>query len=104
MRARTGIRFIDSRAATTGLTVVVVVALAGIVGPWLTGSPSAMGSRPFCPPGLECLFGTDDLGRDMLARVANGARVSMLVGVAAAGVSAVLGVVIGSLGGFPAGG
>jgi peptide/nickel transport system permease protein len=62
-----------------------------------------MGSRTFCPPGLECLFGTDDLGRDMLARVANGARVSLLVGVAAAAVSAVLGVVIGSLAGFTGG-
>jgi peptide/nickel transport system permease protein len=103
MRARTGLRLTQSHAATMGLTVVVVVALAGIVGPWLTGSPSAMGSRTFCPPGLECLFGTDDLGRDMLARVANGARVSLLVGVAAAAVSAVLGVVIGSLAGFTGG-
>ena len=62
-----------------------------------------MGARTFCPPGLECLFGTDDLGRDMLARVANGARVSLLVGVAAAAVSAILGVVIGSLAGFAGG-
>ena len=62
-----------------------------------------MGARTFCPPGLECLFGTDDLGRDMLARVANGARVSLLVGVAAAAVSAILGVVVGALAGFAGG-
>ena len=62
-----------------------------------------MGGRTFCTPGPDCLLGTDDLGRDMLARVANGARVSLLVGVAAAVVSAILGVVIGSLAGFAGG-
>jgi len=103
MRTRRGLRLSESRAAVFGLAVVIVVAAAGIVGPWLTGSPSAMGARTFCPPGPECLFGTDDLGRDMLARVANGARVSLLVGVAAAGVSAILGVIIGSLAGFAGG-
>ena len=103
MRARTGMRLTQSNAAMMGLTVVGIVTLAGILGPWLTGSPSAMGARTFCAPGLECLFGTDDLGRDMLARVANGARVSLLVGVAAAAVSAMLGVVVGALAGFAGG-
>ncbi|HET7097527.1 MAG TPA: ABC transporter permease [Casimicrobiaceae bacterium] len=86
-----------------GLIVVGIVVAGGIIGPWLTGSPSAMGTRTFCPPGPTCLFGTDDLGRDMLARVANGARVSLLVGVAAAAVSAILGVVIGALAGYAGG-
>jgi len=103
MNMRTGLRLSESRAALFGLSVVLVVVLGGIAGPWLTGSPSAMGPRTFCSPGLECLFGPDDLGRDMLARVANGARVSLLVGVAAAAVSAVLGVVIGSLAGYAGG-
>src|SRR5262249_2891483 len=96
-------RLTRSRAAMMGLTVVAVVILAGLVGPALTGSPSTMGARTFCPPSPECLFGTDDLGRDMLARVANGARVSLLVGVAAAAVSAILGVLVGALAGFAGG-
>jgi peptide/nickel transport system permease protein len=62
-----------------------------------------MGPKVFCPPGPECLLGTDDLGRDMLARVANGARVSLLVGFTAAAVSAVVGVIIGALAGFAGG-
>ncbi len=103
MRIRAGLRLTESRAAMFGLTVVVVVALAGIVGPWLTASPTAMGARTFCVPGLGCPFGTDDLGRDMLARVATGAGVSLLVGVAAAAVSAILGVVVGSVAGFAGG-
>jgi len=96
-------RLIRSRAAAIGIAIVAFAVAAGVVGPWLTGSPSAMGARTFCAPALECLFGTDDLGRDMLARVANGARVSLLVGVAAAAVSATLGIVIGSLAGFAGG-
>jgi len=103
MRAQGGLRLTESRAAMFGLIVVGIAVLGGVIGPWLTGSPSAMGARTFCPPGPDCLFGTDDLGRDMLARVANGARVSLLVGVAAAAVSAILGVVIGSLAGFAGG-
>ena len=103
MPARNLSRLGRSRAATVGLTVVLVVAAAGIVGPWLTGSPSNMDARAFCAPGFECLFGSDDLGRDMLARVANGARVSLLVGVAAAAVSAVLGIAVGALAGFAGG-
>ena len=103
MRAQSGLRLTESRAAMFGLIVVGIVVLGGVIGPWLTGSPSAMDARTFCPPGPDCLFGTDDLGRDMLARVANGARVSLLVGVAAAAVSAILGVVIGSLAGFAGG-
>src|SRR5499433_3621706 len=103
MRRGTGLRLTESRAAIFGLTVVVIVVVGGVIAPWLTGSPSAMGARTFCPPGPDCLFGTDDLGRDMLARVANGARVSLAVGVAAAAVSAILGVIIGSLAGFAGG-
>src|SRR4051812_27943962 len=103
MRSQTLLRFTNSHAATVGVSVVALVVIAGIVGPWLTGSPSAMAPRTFCPPSVDCLFGSDDLGRDMLARVANGARVSLLVGVAAAAVSAILGVVVGALAGFTGG-
>jgi peptide/nickel transport system permease protein len=102
-RPRIWFRLSASQAATIGLSIVALVILIGVAGPILTGSPSAMGARSFCPPGPECLLGTDDLGRDMLARVAHGARVSLLVGVAAAFVSAILGIVIGALSGFAGG-
>jgi peptide/nickel transport system permease protein len=103
MRTRTLLRLTRSRAAASGLAVVLLVIIVGMVGPWLTSSPSVMGSRTFSPPGTTYPFGSDDLGRDMLARVANGARVSLLVGVAAASVSALLGIVVGSLAGFRGG-
>lgn len=45
-------------------------------------------------------FGTDDLGRDVLAGVVHGAAVSLMVGFAAAGLSAAIGIVIGGLAGI----
>jgi peptide/nickel transport system permease protein len=56
---------------------------------------------PFSPPGEEgYLFGTDYLGRDLLAMVVHGARVSLIIGLSAAIVSIFIGVTIGALAGF----
>jgi peptide/nickel transport system permease protein len=56
---------------------------------------------PFSPPGEEgYLFGTDYLGRDLLAMVVHGARVSLVIGLSAAIVSIFIGVTIGALAGF----
>src|SRR3546814_4302512 len=52
------------------------------------------------PPLAEHIFGTDGLGRGVYARVVWGARVSLVVGVAVALVSVVLGVLIGMLAGY----
>jgi peptide/nickel transport system permease protein len=51
-------------------------------------------------PGSTFLFGTDDLGRDVLVRVIYGARISLLVGVVASGLAVVLGVIIGLVAGY----
>jgi peptide/nickel transport system permease protein len=52
------------------------------------------------PPNLAHLFGTDELGRDILARVLFGARISLLVAVSVVGLSTALGLVAGSISGF----
>jgi peptide/nickel transport system permease protein len=59
-------------------------------------------------PGLangstQHVLGTDSLGREMLARVATGARLSLLVGLAATGVSAVIGIALGLAAGLRGG-
>ncbi|MFC6356817.1 ABC transporter permease [Luethyella okanaganae] len=51
-------------------------------------------------PGAEFLFGTDHLGRDVLVRLAYGARVSLMVGVLASLAASFIGVVIGLVAGF----
>jgi len=52
-------------------------------------------TRPFLPPGAAHPFGTDDLGRDMLRAVAQGARTSLLVGLGALGLALGIGVTAG---------
>jgi peptide/nickel transport system permease protein len=52
------------------------------------------------PPSSTFLFGTDDLGRDVLVRVVYGARISLLSGVLASTVAVIIGVVVGLVGGY----
>jgi peptide/nickel transport system permease protein len=52
------------------------------------------------PPGAPFLLGTDLLGRDLLSRVIYGARVSLIVGVAANAVAIVLGAIVGVAAGY----
>ena len=52
------------------------------------------------PPSMSHPLGTDDLGRDVLARVVHGARVSLKVGFVAVGIATALGLLVGLLSGF----
>jgi len=52
------------------------------------------------PPSARFLFGTDSLGRDLVARVLVGGRTSLLVGLAATAVSVLVGVAYGAIAGF----
>ena len=54
----------------------------------------------FKPPSLEHLFGTDDLGRDILSQVIYGARTSMIIGASAASLSILIGTLLGLIAGF----
>jgi len=53
-------------------------------------------SQKYITPSLQHLFGTDQLGRDMLARVVKGLSTSILIGLGAASCSAVLAILLGS--------
>jgi len=88
------------------ITIVVTAALtAGLWVPQNFGSPTAIDSvkalsQALQPPSLQHPMGTDDLGRDVFARVVYGARVSLTVGVLAVGVSLIIGLILGALSGF----
>ena len=93
------------RAALVGFAVVfffiVIAILAPLIAPYdpLATSWSAVRKAP----SLAHLFGTDDIGRDVLSRVVWGTRASLLAGVVSVSISLSLGVPIGMLAGYTGG-
>ena len=86
-----------------GLLLVAMVVLAAAFAPWLAPHDPLRGNLAddsLSPPGRQFLFGADAQGRDVLARVLYGARISLLVGVISQGVAITLGVTLGLLAGF----
>jgi peptide/nickel transport system permease protein len=88
-----------------GGLIVAVTVLAALAGPWLTPyDPSAQDlARRLEGPSLAHPFGLDELGRDILARIMAGARISLVVGLSVVGVSASLGTLLGAVAGYVGG-
>jgi peptide/nickel transport system permease protein len=85
-----------------GAGIVGIAVFAAIAGPWLVPfNPvdQELALRLEGPTGLHW-FGLDELGRDIFARVLAGARISLLVGIVVVGISASLGVALGSIAGY----
>ena len=93
--------FRRNRAAVFGLSLLGLVLLLATAGP-LVYSESAfrLVDKPFQPPFGDWLFGTDMLGRDVLAGLVHGACTSLLIGFVATVAAASFGVVMGGLAGF----
>jgi ABC-type dipeptide/oligopeptide/nickel transport system permease subunit len=87
-----------------GLLVIAVVFLA-VFAPLLVGhDPYVGGADALLPPwSKNHPLGTDDLGRDIWAELAFGARVSLIVGVVTAASGLVIGVAVGALAGYAGG-
>ena len=96
------VMFLANRAAMVASIVLAFVVLATIFGPMLYPvDPFEMVWAPFTPPGQEgFVLGTDYLGRDMLAALLNGGRVSLTIGLVAALMSVFIGISFGALAGF----
>ncbi len=62
--------------------------------------PFALSLLPFHPPSTEHYMGTDNLGRDIFSRVLWGTRASLMVGILSAGLSAVIGIIVGGIAGY----
>ncbi len=84
------------------LYLLITVILAIFLLPFLyTVSPYTLDpSRILQAPSLEHLFGTDRLGRDVLARVLNGGQTSLIIGFLAASISSIVGLFIGINAGY----
>ena len=85
-----------------GFAIVLVAVLAAAIGPALTPyDPSAQTlSERLEPPSRAHPFGLDELGRDILARLVAGARISLVVGLAVVSVSSLVGMTVGAIAGY----
>jgi oligopeptide transport system permease protein len=104
-------RLLKNKLAVFGLCVVVLMILSVIVGPAIikatTGFtpdyiPSDKGGEfvKSFPPSLQHPMGTDDSGRDILARVLQGGRISIMVGIISTIVSLIIGISYGAVSGY----
>ncbi len=85
-----------------GAAIVFTAALAALVGPWLVPFDPSVQDLPLrlAGPSGAHWFGLDELGRDILARLLVGARVSWMVGLVVVIVSASVGVGVGATAGY----
>ena len=88
--------------AQAGLGIVFLIILFAIFGPMFVrfGPTEQDLSIVLNAPDSRHLLGTDELGRDILARVAYGARNSLFIGIISVGMAMVMGVTIGLLAGY----
>jgi oligopeptide transport system permease protein len=114
-------RLLKNKLAVFGLVVVILITIASIVGPLLikrtfgftpdyipSNDPGLVKSfPPFTGPNNEFTWahpmGTDNAGRDQLARVLQGGQISLFVGIIATLVSLVIGVSYGAIAGYAGG-
>lgn len=95
-------RLLSHRTAMTGFLLFALISLACLVGPWFTThDPNAidLGAAQQAPSQAHWL-GTDQTGRDMLARTLAAGRVSLIVGVCSVLIALVVGTVLGALAGY----
>lgn len=92
--------FLRKPVALVFIPVLLVMIAIAFVGPFFVGNPIAAVHPTLLPPSAEFLLGTDQFGRDYLARVVYGGQTSLLVGFSVALLCMTIGVVFGALAGF----
>lgn len=91
---------INRRTWTLVIIIAAIVILIGVAAAGVFMLPDAYATNfenKNQPPSFSHLFGTDWMGRDMLARTVKGLSTSILIGVLAAGISSVISVILGTL-------
>lgn len=98
-------KFRRRKAAMFGLAVVLAFVLIALAAPWISPHDPIATSWGAIrkPPSAEHWFGTDEIGRDVLARVLWGTQASLLAGVVSVSISLALGIPIGLVAGFAGG-
>jgi peptide/nickel transport system permease protein len=106
LRADAWRRLKKNRLAMAGLIwiifMIIIAATADLWVPHFFGDPisidtTKVSQQSLLPPSAAHPFGTDKLGRDILSRTVYGARVSLMVGVVAVGISVIVGLLLGAV-------
>jgi len=97
--------FYHNRIGMVGLGILVFFTAVAFLAPWLApygpqDKTDVLGSEILQPPSSRYLFGTDNLGRDVLSRIIWGTSLTLVVGFAATAVSMGLGAVVGLVAGY----
>ena len=94
--------FSRNRMAVAGAIVVALLFVVSLLASWISPyDPNEINLREvLSQPSCAHLFGTDQLGRDVLSRMIWGAGISLKVGLVATGVSMFIGVILGALAGY----
>ena len=88
--------------AIIGFVIVAVLIILAILAPWISPYNYLEMNLAIAKQGPSAahIFGTDDLGRDILSRIIYGSRVSISIGIVAQIIASIVGVTLGSLAGY----
>ena len=96
-------RYGRNKAAVWGVCFLCLLGVVAVFGPAIYPvDPWAMSAKSLIWPGVDAAvpLGSDVLGRDVLSGLINGARISLLIGLAATAASVTVGIVVGGLSGY----
>ncbi|MGN4126272.1 ABC transporter permease [Lysinibacillus sphaericus] len=97
-------RFSHNKMAIFGLITLIIIILMAIFVPMFSQYKYSDQLGVFnAPPSAQFWFGTDDLGRDIFVRIWAGARISLFIGITAAVIDLIIGVLWGSISGLAGG-
>lgn len=94
-------KFMRNPSAVIGITILAILVIVAVIGPFLVQSPYEQHtSIALQGPSLAHPFGTDDFGRDILARIVVGARYSLSAGLIAVALGLTGGLLMGTFAGY----
>jgi ABC-type dipeptide/oligopeptide/nickel transport system permease subunit len=107
-------RILRNKSIMVGSVIIALLVIVALIGPWITPMnplEQDIWERYSAPRGLwvdgelntTYILGADELGRDLLSRLIVGARVSLVVGLVATGISLLFGVILGAIAGYVGG-
>ncbi|RIX50998.1 ABC transporter permease [Paenibacillus nanensis] len=95
-------RLLSNKLAMVGFWIIILIILASILIPWISPQDHYTTNLQNTnqPPSSTHWFGTDDLGRDLMERTWKGAQISIFVGVVAALIDLIIGIIYGGIMGY----